>query len=353
MELEESCEVDLASQVVASHQPMAVEPLYDESMVRQIQACAEFLDTLTDEVVEYGWSLLLDVKIDVLLSKFKKNGPQLQKLFDSIIELISRYYVPVSDLARKLCEEEQVPFDRFRKTDNKKIVAFRNKYSGFLKDDKYVASDIPNDAFVQLNLLLKCFCAGVHIQCGPPKPPAVEDAMKSANHVVLFHPFQHDVRRLFRFFKFDVNENYLRSLHTEEVANYIGKDKDPIIKIREGYVAVACKLVDSRGQNNQKSYFKVLDIIEPSKSILEVHFNRYLRDTFPTMFKNCSPTLFVNLSESQSATTLACLKSDRYDDTDKTFISFANLAQINLTIGRNNAITPNLRLWSNVKFGYL
>lgn len=327
---------------VSNPGPSNVFDLFGHADKEQCETALELLHEPVKNNCDSGWWIFNSIKEQQLLALFDTNAEKAKKIFDVIMEIINTHYVHAETEIRKICVQENVPERDYAVSKNPRVAEFYSKYSYAIKQREYVCLDISlknlSTLFVNMNALIVGLCA-VTMQS---KSINVMNNLQKSVHVPLLTPFNHDVEALFQGITIRPNDDYFKQIEADADGNV---NTVPFMFI-SGYVAIICEIAESKGANKDGKKFKVLNIVNPSATILKQHFNDYIRKLYPTRFpKEISPYMFVQLSESLKTTSVSCL--EQYQNKRSCFV-FANIANMYL-MERNKQIVPQLQLWCNVK----
>lgn len=308
--------------------------------------CCDALSLLEDlpcQLADSGWWILKRIKQNQLLVKFENNSTKAARVFNQVFMILDKYYVNAYQYLCKLCREHNVPEDEMHTSMQPDVFAFRTKYSRAINQNESVCIDIPLNELSIILVNLNSLFASICMVCMQFKSPSIASNIQSSYHVPMLVPFNHDVDLLFSKIKITPNPQFAAQMEADPEPLF---NKIPYMFVT-GHVALICEIGESRGTNTARQKFKVLNLVDPSLSILRDHFNRYVRRLFPDFFSpdKLSPHMFIQLSESQSTPTVSCMEPHQGK---KVVLVLANLAHIYLVKGRSQ-IVPQLQIWTNVK----
>jgi hypothetical protein len=342
MDSQASSAINASADVAAS----PIDPTIDVFGLASSADCCDALSLLDDlpcQLADSGWWILKRIKQNQLLVKFENNSTKAARVFNQIFMILDKYYVNAYQYLCKLCRENNVPEDQMNTTTNEAVAAFRVKYSRAINQNEFVCVDIPLPDLSIILVNLNSLFASICMICMQFKSPSIASNIQSSYHVPMLVPFNHDVDLLFSKIKVTPNPQFAAQMESDPEPMF---NKVPYMFVT-GHVALICEIGESRGTNTARQKFKVLNLIDPSLSILRDHFNRHVRRLFPDYFSpdKLSPHMFIQLSESQSTPTVSCMEPHQGK---KVVLVLANLAHIYLVKGRSQ-IVPQLQIWTNVK----
>lgn len=336
--------MEVEQQAVSSRN-LFVDDIFSHANPDLCRDAKNLLDELPRNIPDSGWWILSRIKQNQLCAKFDHNSEKAKSVFGTVMQIIDRYYVNAKAHLNRICREENVPEYEALTCSNERVVSFRNKYANAISQDEYICLDIPlselSTALVNLNSLI----VGLSMISMRFHSASIANAIQHSTHVPLLIPFNHSTDLLFSKFVIKPNLQFLSMAKSDPNADL---SKTPYMFV-SGYVALICDTAESKGTNTAGKKFKVLNIVEPSMTILREHLNNYIRRLYPDSFpaEKMSPNLFVQLSETQSTPNVSCIEPHR----GKRFLLvFANLANIFLVQSRGSVV-PQLQIWTNVKLG--
>jgi hypothetical protein len=332
-------------EVTMEHQHVS-DDIFAYANTEQCRDAFSLVDDLLRNIPDSGWWIMSRIKKLQLCAKFDHNSEKAKNVLNTIMTIIDKYYINAESHLKKLCREENISENEYSTTSNEIIVNFRNKYANTISQGELICLDIPLDDLSTILVNLNSIFVGLCILTMQFKKASVANNIQHAVHVPMFIPFNHNTDLLFHKFTIKPNPQFLNLAVTEPNDDW---SKTPYMFV-SGYVALICESGDSRGTNSAGKHFKVLNLVEPSLTMLRDHFNSYIRRRFPESFPvdKMSPNMFVQLSKSQSTPNISCMAPHRGK---RYLLVLANLANIYLVQNVRGQPVPQLQIWTNVKLG--
>lgn len=295
---------------------------------------------------ECGWAKIAHIDFERILDVFSDSQQEIvRKRCELLKKLINQYCTTHKAYRAKLCAEHKIDESAFYTTDNEAIVAERKKYHLYEGNEMdELALEAPQDDVLQTYSIFSSIAAAVQL-AKLDKQPFVMTLIKDSLHIPVFHPFgnKFEADDIFDSVSIQNGPPSKRRRIEEDSSIEALDDTRPQTARMQGYFIFYAQRRSSHGLNRDGKKFDVIDIIDPSLSIIRKHLNNYLRKWYPTAFDGSENTLFFNVKETRDTVKLNCL--------DKTFeknqiIIMANATELQMTLFKGRVV-PQIIFYTN------
>lgn len=333
--------------IVGSDTYQQCDDVFSYADTEQCRDAISLVEELPRNIPDSGWWIVSRIKKLQLCAKFDQNSEKAMNVLSTVTAILDKYYVNAEAQLRKLCREQNVPEHECNTTSNEIVCRYRRKYANAISQGDQICLDIPLNDLSTLLVNLNSLFVGTCMLTMQFRTTNVASNIQHAVHVPMLIPFNHSSDLLFNKFMIKPNQQFLSVAASANPGEDLSKTPYMFVN---GYVAIICETGDSRGTNSSGKHFKVLNLVEPSLTMLRDHFNTYVRRRFPENFPmdKMSPNMFVQLSESQATPNISCMEQHRGK---RYLLVLANLANIYLVQNKNGQPVPQLQIWTNVKLG--
>lgn len=317
--------------------------LFGQADSRYCAEAIKYLSQLPDSSPDSGWWIMKCLVMTQLEHKFDRDAEMLKRVWADFEKLLNEYYVNPVAYIQELCKNKEIPPDQWETTTDTEVVSFRQNNIDAIKSGDFVMLKMDPKAISSLRVCLRALFSGIISNCGKFKSMRIKNEVSAAYHVPLLMPFHTSIDDLFQSVNMKANSDYRQESQTTGD----GMSKVPYIYTTGGHFVLLCDTTESRGVNASGKKFKVLRILDPSASLLSGHFNDYVRKRFPSLFghRRIAPVMFVQLSETQTTTSVSCVRPYR---NNQYHLVFANMGNITMVYNRGSFV-PQLHLWVNLK----
>lgn len=303
----------------------------------------EFFQDSVDEFT--GWELILSLDIARVVDAFAPaQREKVKTLFAKLLALVNTYAVRPTKFLQDLAKEYNLSStDDLFTSEDPRIVGTLQKYNIVSLDCTYgmqyvwreVPAAIMDDIYGMTSSLFGIISIQKNMKLS--KSDAIIERMKRSTNVACFKPFFQAFNPGYIF------GNIKAALDPEALKS---QDHSMAVVSLDGSVIVVAERSKSRGLNENKNTFDVLNVANPSLKILSNAFRTLINVRYPNFALN-NEYVFVNITEASNTPRIQCLKLP--PNMSKYVVVVCNLSGIRVAKYKSS-VTPIVHMYANCIF---